>query len=152
MSDVTTYPFLSDEWIEAARELRARYAEDTPGAAVAAKVNVVVTDIAHRDGDLEGHIDTTGGQAIIEHGHLPDSEMTITVPYSVARAAFIDQDQQAVMQAFFSGQILLEGDPSKLMQLMSELSSGQTPEGLDGEAGEKAVAIYDELLAFTADD
>lgn len=151
MSDVTTYPFLSDEWIAAARELRARYAADTPEAGVAAKVNVVVTDIPHRVGDLEGHVDTTGGQAIIEYGHLPDSEMTITVPYAVARAAFIEQDQQAVMQAFFAGQILLEGDPSKLMQLMSELSSGQAPDAL-GEAGEAAIAIYDELLAFTADD
>lgn len=137
----TTYPFLSDEWIDAARDLRGRYADQVPPPAVPVRMNVVVTSIPHRDGDLDGHIDSTDGQTIIEAGHIEEPDMTITVPYEVARAAFIDRDPQAVMQAFLQGQILVDGDASKLLALQA----GQI------EPDETAVTIYEEMMAFTAE-
>ncbi len=144
MIGVTAYPFLSDQWIEAARDLRARHADDVPAAPVPVKLNVVVTDIPHRDGNLDGHIDTTDGQAIIEEGHLDEADLTLTVDYQVARAAFVDRDQQVVMQAFLQGRILVDGDASQLMAFQASQVRAQD------EAA--AVAVYEEMLAFTADD
>ena len=140
---VSTYPFLSDEWIDAASELRARYADQVPPPPAPVRMNVVVTEIPHRDGDLQGHIDSTDGQTIIERGHLDDAEMTLTLGYDVARAAFITQDQQAVMQAFLQGRILVEGDASKLMALQA---------GQMQQPNETAAAIYAEMMAFTDED
>lgn len=140
---VSAHPFLSDEWIEQARALRLRYEDKVPAPSVATRVNVVVTDIPHRDGDLQGHIDASAGQTIIERGHLDDADLTLTVPYDTARAAFVTGDQQAVMQAFFAGRILVEGDLSKLMALQPQMAS--SPD--DPLAAE----IHRELLAITAD-
>ncbi len=137
------HPFLSDEWIEEARALRARYEDDVPPPPMPVKLNVVVTDIPHRAGSMEGHIDSSTGQTIIEAGLLPDAEATITVDYDTAKAAFVTRDPQAVMQAFFGGKILVEGDASKLLVLQA----GGPPEN-DPVAAE----IYREMRAFTADD
>jgi hypothetical protein len=100
-----------------------------------------VTDIPHRSEDLQGHIDSSDGQVIIERGHLDDAELTITVDYATAKAAFVTRDQQAVMQSFFAGKILVEGDVSKLLAVQS----GQP----DDELAEE---MHAELQAFTADD
>ena len=143
---MTAYPFLSDEWIDEAKALRARYAEGVPAPPVAVRLNVIVTDIPHRSEDLDGHIDSSTGQMIIEQGHLDDPELTITVDYDTAKAAFVTRDQQAVMQAFLGGKILVEGDASKLLALQAG-----APEGL-GDVESVASAIYEEMQAFTAPD
>lgn len=138
---MTAYPFLSDQWIEEARALRARYEHRLPAPSVPVRLNVVVTGIPHRDGgDLAGHIDSSDGQTIIEHGHLANPDATVTVDYATAKAAFVDQDPQAVMQAFLSGRIYLEGDASKLLALQAGQAN---PDPL-------AVEIYTEMRAFTA--
>lgn len=142
---MASYPFLSPEWIEAARALRDEYADQAPASPVEARVNVVVTEIPHGDADeLEGHIDTTSGQTIIEHGHLDDPELTITVDYRTARAAFVTRDQQEVMAAFLSGRILVDGDATKLLALQP----GPPPAEVDDLARE----LYQRLDDLTADD
>ena len=139
---MTAYPFLSDEWIAEARDLRARYEHRLPPPRTPVKLNVVVTGIPHRsDGELRGHIDSSDGQTIIEQGHVDEPDATVTVDYATAKAAFVTQDQQAVMQAFLSGKIFLEGDASKLLALQA----GQNP------VDPLAVEIYDQMRAFTAD-
>jgi hypothetical protein len=141
---VTSYPFLSPEWIEAAQALRHEYSGTLPEPTVAARINVVVTEVPHGDADvIRGHIDTSAGQVIIEHDHLDDPELTVTVDYSTAKAAFVTQDPQQVMQAFFSGKILVDGDVSKLMALQAP-----PPAELEGTAREMAAKIE----AFTAPD
>ena len=139
---VTAYPFLSDEWIDAARALRAEYAEEVPPSPVAVRLNVVITEIPHRDDDLQGHIDSSNGQMIIEQGHLDEPELTITIDYDTAKAAFVTRDQQAVMQAFLSGKIFVDGDASKLLALQAG----------PPDADPKAFEIYEKMQAFTADD
>ncbi|MGH1502693.1 MAG: hypothetical protein ACRBI6_04000 [Acidimicrobiales bacterium] len=134
MSD--THLFLSDPWIEAARALRSEYDDRLPEPPVGAKMNVVVTDIPHRD-DLDGHIDTTAGELIIEQGHLDGAELLIKVDYDTALAAFVTQDQEAVMRAFFSGKIYVEGDASKLLAV-------QAP-----QVDPVAIEMYERLAAFT---
>ncbi|MFV0525139.1 MAG: SCP2 sterol-binding domain-containing protein [Acidimicrobiales bacterium] len=141
------HPFLSDEWIEAARELRGRYAGRSPEPPVPARINVVVTDIPHRDGPLDGHIDSSAGQLLVEHGHLDGPDLTITVNYGTARAAFIDGDPQAVMQAFIAGKILVEGDVSKLMALQAAGPAAAAEGG-----NELAAEIQQQLQAITAAD
>ncbi len=136
----TTHLFLSDEWIQAARELREEFAERIPDPPVAVKLNVIITDVPHRDGNLDGHIDSSNGELIIEQGHIEEPELTITVDYETSKAAFVTRDQQAVMQAFLGGKIFVEGDASRLMMLQA-----QAP-------GDEAVEMYERLAAMTAED
>ena len=137
----TPQPFLSDAWIENARALREEFDDQIPEPPMAVKMNVIVTDIGHRDdGQLDGHIDTSGGEVIIENGHLDDPELTVTVDYATAKAAFVTRDPQAVMQAFFAGKILVEGDVSRLMALQAE------------QPNEAAIEMYKRLSDMTSDD
>ncbi len=137
------HPFLSPEWITAARALRAEYADRLPEPVVAARLNVVITGVPHGESDvMEGHIDTTEGQTIIEYGHLGDPDLTVTVDYDTAKAAFVTRDQETLMQAFFGGKILVEGDVSKLLALQA------TP---PDEIAPLVIEMYGKLNAFTAD-
>lgn len=118
---VTSYPFLSPDWVEAAKGLRAEYADQLPDPVVEARINVIVTDVPHLGSEkMLGHIDTVSGETTIEEGHLDDAELTVTVDYDTAKAAFVTRDQQKVMEAFFGGKILVEGDASKLLALQAE--------------------------------
>ncbi len=114
------HPFLSEAWIGAVRALRQEYADRIPESPPPARVNVIVTGSPHQDGDLLGHIDTTGGQVLVETGHLDSPELTITLDYDTAYTLFVNRDPQAGMQAFFSGKILVEGDVSKLLALQGQ--------------------------------
>ena len=110
---------------------------------MAARINVVITAIPHGESDvMEGRIDTSEGQTIIEYGHLDEPDLTVTVDYDTAKAAFVTRDQEALMQAFFGGKILVEGDVSKLLALQS------TP---PGEIDHLVIEMYEKLNAFTAD-
>ncbi len=120
MSD-QSHLFLSDQWIQAARDLREEFAGSIGPPPADVKLNVIVTEISHRsDGELRGHIDTSSGSLIIEQGHLEAPELTLTVDYETAYAAFVTRDQGALMQAFFSGKILVEGDATQLMMLQPQ--------------------------------
>lgn len=89
-----------------------------------------------------GHVDTLGGQSIIAEGHLPEAETTVTLDYETARMAIIDNNIQKLMEAFFRGKILLEGDPSQLMMMQS---SNLDPDPV-------ALELHDNLVALTRDD
>ncbi len=135
-----TYPFLSDEWVAAAQALRAEYEGRIPEPPAAVRLNTIITKSPHHDGPLNGHIDTTQGQIIIDAGHIDSPDLTVTVDYATAKAAFVARDPQAVMQAFLSGKILVEGDVMKLMVLQSAQPS---PE---------AIEMYQRLDALTSRD
>lgn len=135
----STHLFLSDGWIDAARELRNEFADRIPDPPVAVKLNVIITEIPHRDEDLDGHIDSSSGELIIERGHIDEPELTITVDYATAISAFVTRDQQAVMQAFLGGKIFVEGDASRLLMLQASEPTGD------------AIEMYQRLAAITAD-
>lgn len=123
---MTSYTFLTPEWIDAARALRNEYAGRTPPPPIETRINVVVTDVPHADDQtLKGHIDTTSGQAVIEEGHVDKPDLTVTVDYATARAAFVTRDAEALMAAFFAGKILVEGDATVLMALQGAPVDGQ---------------------------
>ena len=113
--------FLSDGWFDAVEELRDEMPEP-PAAAKDLKINIVVS--GGPDGEREIHMD--GGR--FERGLAEGAPTKLTVPFDVARAMFIDGNQQAGMQAFMSGQIKVEGDMTKLMAMQA--GGGPTPEQL----------------------
>ena len=60
----------------------------------------------------------------------------MTVPYEVAKKVFIEQDQQAGMQAFMQGQIKVEGDMSKLMAMQTQQPSAEQAEVSEEDRGD----------------
>jgi hypothetical protein len=123
-----THHFLSDGWIEAARSLRHEFDDRIPPSPIALKMNVVVTDSPHHEAAIHGHIDTSSGEILIEKGHVDGPELTLTVDYETAHAAFVTRDVSTVMQAFLGGRILVEGDASKLMLLQAQSPSNEASE------------------------
>lgn len=132
-----THRFLSDAWVEAARALHEEYADRVPPPPFDVRVNVVVTDCPDGTGTVNGHIDTTSGQTLIEHGHLHSPELTVTVDYETAFTMFVSRDPQASMAAFMSGKILVDGDVSRLLALQQPTPSAALDE------------LYDRLDALT---
>ncbi len=133
-----SFPFLSSEWIEAAREIRERYSSQTAPIEVAVKVNQVITDVPFGDGDLYAHIDTSNGDVDLDLGHLDEPDATITLSYETARALLVERDPAKAMQAFMSGGIQVEGDLMKVMAMQAT-----TPQD------ELALTVAEEILAIT---
>lgn len=112
---MSTIPFLSDEWINAVAALQAEYRDRLPGANVKMRANQVITGLPFGDGVANFHIDSTGGHTQLGLGHLDGVDVTVTTDYDTAKALLVQQDQQAVMQAFMQGKIKVQGDMAKLM-------------------------------------
>jgi len=102
--------FLSDAWFEQVEKLRSEMPAPDPGTADLT-LNIVVT--GGPDGDREIHM----ANGNFEQGLIDNAPTKLTVPFEVAKAIFIEGNQQAGMQAFMSGQIKVEGDMSKLMAM-----------------------------------
>lgn len=114
---MAAYPFLSPEWTEEARKVRAEYADRAPAAPVTMRMNLVVNDVPFGEGTLDAHLDTTGGDLVLDQGHLDDADLKVTIDYVTAKATLIEGNPQAAMQAFMAGRIRVEGDMSKLLAL-----------------------------------
>ena len=129
------YTFLSDDWLTEVKKLAdaAIAAGDAPAFPAGVQLNMVVT--GGPEGDRELHV----SDGVFAGGLLDSAPTKLTVPYAVARAMFVDGNQQAGMQAFMSGQIKVEGDMTKLMAMQS--AGGPSPEQL---------AVQAKLQALTA--
>jgi putative sterol carrier protein len=131
------YPFLSTEWMDAAKRIRDEMpAPETP-AVGAMKANLVVTSSPFDGGDVKAHVDTTDGEIVVEQGHLDAPDLTITVEYDTAKALFVDLDVTAAMQAFMAGKVKVQGDITKLMAM------GAPAAEADGRTVAIATAIRD---------
>ena len=115
--DVATYPFLSDEWMTAARDIREEFRGKTQPMTQKIKMNQVITDVPFGAGTIEAHMDSSSGEMEMELGHLSDPEVTVTVDYATAKAIFVDMNPQVGMQAFMAGKIKVQGDMTKLMAM-----------------------------------
>ncbi len=129
--------FLSDEWIQAARDIRHKYADSVPTIEILIRINVVTTKVPFGDGIVNAYIDTSKGVLDMELGSLDGADLTITTEYEIARAVFVDQDPTASMQAFMSGRIKVEGDITRLMAMQTALP--QTAEAIQVAAEIKAI-------------
>lgn len=133
--------FLTDEWISQAKEIREEYEGKLEPPAVAVKANLIIKDCPDgvgTNGVLEAHIDTSEGSTDMELGHLDDAQVTMTIPYATAQQGLIEQNQQAIMQAFMTGQIQVTGDMTKLMALQ-----GGAADATQQEVAAKIKAITD---------
>ncbi len=111
------YPFLSPEWMEEAKKIREEYRGKGGAAAHSIKMNQVITDVPFGEGTIDAHMDSSSGEMEMDLGHIEGAEVKVTVPYTVAKAIFVDGNPQAGMQAFMAGQIKVEGDMTKLMAM-----------------------------------
>ncbi|MDA8264906.1 MAG: SCP2 sterol-binding domain-containing protein [Actinomycetota bacterium] len=116
---MAAYQFLSPQWTEEARKVRAEFANRSPASPVTVRMNLVVNEVPFGEGPIDAHLDTTDGELILETGHLDDADLKVTVDYETAKAILIEGNPQAGMQAFMAGRIRVEGDMSKLLALQS---------------------------------
>ena len=116
---MSKHEFLSEEWIAAAQAIREEYAGKATTSPPPMKMNVVITEVPFGEGSMDAHIDTTDGEMSLDMGHLDGEDLTVTVDYATSKAIFIDQDQQAVMQAFMAGKIKIQGDMTKMMAMQT---------------------------------
>jgi hypothetical protein len=116
---VPKYPFLRDDWTQAAREIREEYRGRIPSTTPLLRMNMRISDVPFGEGDLVAYMDTTSGELDLDLGSLDKPDLTVGVDYATAKAIFVDQNPQAGMQAFFAGKIKVDGDLSKLMALQA---------------------------------
>jgi hypothetical protein len=112
-----SHPFLSDEWMEAARAIRDRHAAEAPPTPYKIRMNQVVTEVPFGEGVVRTFIDTSDGSIKMEKGSLVEPDVTVTTDYVTARQVFVEQDPQASMAAFMAGKIKIQGDMTKLMMM-----------------------------------
>jgi hypothetical protein len=143
------YPFLSDQWISAARRIRDKHlgaanalASSVPGG-MTVRMNQVITEVPFGDGVIDAHIDSSTGNLSLDLGHLDGPDLTVTVDYDTARSIFIDQDMTVAMQAFMTGKIRVDGDLTKLLALQS------APNDMPADARTRAEQVAAELKAIT---
>ncbi|MEY2418923.1 MAG: hypothetical protein QOG90_1603 [Actinomycetota bacterium] len=113
------YPFLSDEWMDAAKAIREEYKGKGAPVAHVVKMNQIITDVPFGEGTINAHMDTTSGEMEMDTGHIENPDVTVTLDYGTAKAIFVDGNPQAGMQAFMSGKIKVQGDMTKLMAMQS---------------------------------
>jgi hypothetical protein len=110
---VATYPFLSDEWFAAVREIVDVREVDIPAHAEFG-MNLVVTDTPFGV-ERRLHVSARDGKADWGIDHLTDADLTLTTDYVTAREIFLSGNPQAGMQAFMEGKVKLQGDLTRLM-------------------------------------
>lgn len=123
-----SHQFLSDDWIDAARDIRRRWEDRVPAVEVQIRINVVATKVPFGEGTVHAHIDSSTGRLEMELGLLDSPDLTVTTDYDTARQLFVAQDPAASMQAFMTGKIKVEGDITKLM--LMQTSVPQTDDAL----------------------
>jgi putative sterol carrier protein len=121
MEGSMSYPFLSVEWMDAAKAIREKYADQSSAITISIRMNQVITDVPFGDGDVHLYLDTSSGSLVMETGELETPDLTLTTDYDTARKIFVDQDQAAGMQAFMAGKIKVQGDMMKMMAMQTSM-------------------------------
>ena len=128
-----SHQFLSESWIEAARDIRHRYSGDVPVIDVVVRINVITTKVPFGEGTISAYIDTSNGSLEMELGSIEESDLTVTTDYDTARKLFVEQDPTASMQAFMAGRIKVEGDITRLMVMQTSLPQTETTDAVAAE-------------------
>lgn len=111
------HPFLSDQWVAAARQIREEYRGKTAAPPHTVRMNQIVTEVPFGDGTVNAHMDTSSGEMEVELGHLEGPDVTVVLDYDTAKTIFVEGDPQAGMQAFMAGKIRVQGDMTKLVAM-----------------------------------
>jgi hypothetical protein len=121
------HEFLSPGWIEAVTAIRDEYRGRLPESSFVLRANLIVTEVPFDGGEVRGSIDTSTGLAI-EPVELDSPDLTAQLDYATAKALFVEQDPQAIMDAFFRGKIRITGDATKLLALPMPKPDDSSPE------------------------
>lgn len=132
------FPFLSPEWIEAARAIAAVHRERLPSPTEEVRVNLVVTEVPFADGELLAHLAAQPGLVEVDLGALDSPDVTVTLDYETTRAIFVEGNAQAGMQAFMAGRVRVDGDIGRLMAVFG---MGGAPDPMAGDIGAELRAI-----------
>ena len=132
------YAFLSDEWMDAAREIRARYEGRLPEITVTVKINQIITEVPFGDGTVHAFIDTSEGAMTFELGQVDEPDAVIVTDYETARAMLVERDPQVLMASMLQGKVQLQGDMMKLLGMMQAQAA---PTELADELAQEIAAI-----------
>jgi putative sterol carrier protein len=116
---MTTYPFLSDEWVNEARKIREEYGGEGNAIPHKMKMNLVITEVPFGEGAIDAHMDSSDGTLKLELGHIEPVDLKVSLDYLTAKAILVEGNPQVGMQAFMAGKIRVEGDMAKLMALQT---------------------------------
>lgn len=144
---MTQFQFLSDEWLDATRALRDEYRGSEPEVPAAVRMNLVVTGVPFGGGVVQSHFDTSGGLPEFDAGHLVSPDLTVTLDYETARSLFTGGDPAAVMTAFLSGRMKVDGDITKLIAFQT---GGQPPGSPPPAPDPRAAELLSRIQAITA--
>ncbi len=128
-----SYPFLSPEWMDAAKAIREKYADQAAAITISVKMNQVITDVPFGEGDVRLYLDTSSGSLEMETGELETPDLTLTTDYDTAKKIFVDQDQAAGMQAFMAGKIKVQGDMMKMMAMQTGMPQDEIAKTIASE-------------------
>jgi putative sterol carrier protein len=127
------YVFLSEEWMDAARAIRERYADRLPEVTMSVRLNQIITEVPFGDGTVSAFVDTSEGALVLELGELDDPDAVMMTDYHTARAMIVDQDPTVAMQSFMAGKIRVQGDMMKLMAMQTAMPANEFSEELASE-------------------
>jgi len=116
---MATYQFLSAEWLDEARSIRAEYEGHGGSIEHSVRMNLIVEEVPFGEGSIDAHADTSTGELVLDVGHIEPVDLKVTIGYDIARALLVEGNPQAGLQAFMQGRIRVEGDIAKLMALQS---------------------------------
>jgi putative sterol carrier protein len=136
---VAKYQFMTQEWVDAAKQIREEIEGDVPTPGHSVRLNIVATEVPFGDGEVQAHLDTSGGELVMDLGHLDEADVTVSIDYATLKAMLVDGNPQAGMQAFMAGKIkVLAGDITKLMAMQQAGGAGGE---LQAEVAEKIKEI-----------
>ena len=130
---------MSPEWIEAARAIRADFADRIADPDVPFRANLKIKGAPFDDPEIEGYLDTSDGTVLLELGALDDPELTVTTDYATARALFVARDPGKIMEAFMLGKVLITGDVTRILSLTPPTDPEQL--ALGNEVASRLAAI-----------
>ena len=130
------YQFLTQEWMDASKAIREKYAAESAKVSTSIRMNQVITDAPFGGGTLNTYLDTSSGDVVMGTGELEDADLTVTTDYATAHKIFVEQDQAAGMQAFMSGKIKVQGDMMKMMAMQTGMPQDEVAKTIASEIKE----------------
>ncbi|MEK7422773.1 MAG: SCP2 sterol-binding domain-containing protein [Actinomycetota bacterium] len=131
-----SHSFLSQPWMDAAREIREKYADQATKVTTSIRMNQVITAVPEGvtgDDVIKVYMDTSSGDVVMELGELEGADLTVTTDYDTARKLFVEQDQAAGMQAFMAGKIKVQGDMMKMMAMQTSMPQDEIAKTIAAE-------------------
>lgn len=114
------HEYLSPGWLEAIREVRARYASthDTLSPLI---VNFTISDVPGHDGAAEFHLDARS-PLYYEPGHHADPAYAIATDYATAKEIYGDTTwgMEKLTAAHEAGTLTLDGDPDEVREAWAD--------------------------------